>query len=100
MNPSAGEWGGLFALSNDGLAEMHGVAETLSADPYAFFRGFLDGKVPVLNVVNEIEAPKAAAWLKENAHLSSEFVIKLHMSHWSDPDSFNRGVDAFLKTVK
>ena len=53
-----------------------------------------------MNVVNEIEAPKADAWLKQNARRSAVFVIKLHMSHWSDPDTFNRGVDAFLKTVK
>ncbi|WP_250482583.1 alpha/beta hydrolase [Caballeronia sp. GACF5] len=147
LNATADEWAGLFTLSNDGLADMHGAAETLGANPYAFFRGFfpglnarkvtpaevewftrqamltpthaalslfydanlsdyvsearsLDGKVPVLNVVNEIEAPKADAWLKQNARHSAVFVIKLHMSHWSDPATFNHGVDAFLKTVK
>jgi hypothetical protein len=60
----------------------------------------LDGKIPVLNIVNEIEAPKARASLKGIAPHGAIAVIKLHMSHWSDPDTFNRAVDAFLKTVK
>lgn len=142
-----GEWAGRFTLTDAGVADMHGAAQKLGSDPYAFFSGFfptlnarsvtsaevewftrqamltptdaallmffdanlsdyspearqLDGKVPVLNIVNEEEAPQATAWLKKNAPHSAVFVIKLHMSHWSDPATFNRGVDDFLKTVK
>jgi non-heme chloroperoxidase len=147
LSASTDEWAGLFTLSDAGAAEMHGAAEALGANPYAFFSGFfpglnarkvteaetewftrqamltptnvalllffdanfsnytpeakqLDGKIPVLNIVNEVEAPKAIAWLKQNTPRSEVFVIKLHMSHWSEPDNFNRGVDAFLKAVK
>jgi pimeloyl-ACP methyl ester carboxylesterase len=60
----------------------------------------LDGKVPTLNIVNEEDAPKATAWIKTNLPHSEVFVIKRHMSHWSEPESFNAGVDAFLKNVK
>ncbi len=60
----------------------------------------LDGKVPTLNIVNEEDAPKATAWIKTNLPHSEVFVIKRHMSHWSEPETFNAGVDAFLKNVK
>jgi non-heme chloroperoxidase len=60
----------------------------------------LDGKVPTLNVVKEEDAPKVTAWIKTNLPHSEVFVIKRHMSHWSEPETFNEGVDAFLKNVK
>jgi pimeloyl-ACP methyl ester carboxylesterase len=60
----------------------------------------LDGKIPMLNIVNEKDARIAAAWMKTNLPHSATFVIKRHMSHWSEPDTFNAGVDAFLKNVK
>ena len=40
------------------------------------------------------------AWIKTNLPHSEVFVIKRHMSHWSEPETFNEGVDAFLKNVK
>jgi non-heme chloroperoxidase len=58
----------------------------------------LDGKVPKL--VNEQNAPKATASIKTTVTHSGVFVIKRHMSHWSDPEIFNASVGALLKNVK
>jgi pimeloyl-ACP methyl ester carboxylesterase len=60
----------------------------------------IDGKLPVLNVISEPNVAKAMPWIKANTPNSATFTIKRHMSFWSDPDSFNAGLEAFLAKVK
>jgi non-heme chloroperoxidase len=59
----------------------------------------LDGKVPVLDVISEPNTAVALPWIKTNTPHAETFTIKRHMSFWSEPESFNAGVDAFLKKV-
>jgi len=39
-------------------------------------------------------------WLKANAPHAETFTIKRHMSFWSEPESFDAGLDAFLAKVR
>ena len=59
----------------------------------------LDSKVPVLDVISEPNAAVALPWIKTNTPHAETFTIKRHMSFWSEPESFNAGLDAFLKKV-
>jgi pimeloyl-ACP methyl ester carboxylesterase len=60
----------------------------------------IDGKLPVLNVISEPSVAKAMPWIKANTPNSATFTIKRHMSFWSESDSFNAGLEAFLAKVK
>jgi pimeloyl-ACP methyl ester carboxylesterase len=60
----------------------------------------IDGKLPVLNVISEPNVAKAMPWIKANTPNSATFTIKRHMSFWSEPDSFNAGLEEFLAKVK
>jgi hypothetical protein len=60
----------------------------------------LDGKIPVLNVIGEPNVAKALPWIKANIPNSVTFTIKRHMSFWSEPESFNAGLEAFLARLK
>ncbi len=59
----------------------------------------LDGKLPVLFAISEDSAAAALPWIKENMPHAGSFRIKRHMSFWSEPDSFNAALDAFLATT-
>lgn len=59
----------------------------------------IDGKLPVLNVISDPSADPAISWIKANTPHSEIFRIKRHMSFWSEPESFNAGLDAFLAKV-
>jgi len=59
----------------------------------------LDAKVPVLDVISEPNASRALAWIKSNTPHAQTLMIKRHMSFWSEPESFNAGLDAFLAKV-
>ena len=60
----------------------------------------IDGKLPVLYVISEPSAEKAIPWIKANTPNAATFTIKRHMSFWSEPESFNSGLEAFLTKVK
>ncbi len=38
------------------------------------------------------------AWIKTNLPHSEVFVIKRHMSHWSEPETFNAASMRFSRT--
>jgi non-heme chloroperoxidase len=60
----------------------------------------MDGKLPVLQIVSERMAKFATPWLAANTPHAESFPIKRHMSFWSEPESFNAGLDAFLTKVR
>ena len=60
----------------------------------------MDGKLPVLYVISEPNAEKAMPWIKANTPNAATFTIKRHMSFWSESESFNAGLEAFLTKVK
>jgi pimeloyl-ACP methyl ester carboxylesterase len=60
----------------------------------------IDGKLPVLFAVGELNAAAAMPWIKANLPHAETFTIKRHMSFWSEPESFNAAVDAFLAKVE
>src|SRR5262249_5344143 len=60
----------------------------------------IDGNLRVLNVISEPSVAKAMPWIKANTPNSATFTIKRHMSFWSESDSFNAGLEAFLAKVK
>jgi len=59
----------------------------------------LANKVPVLDVISEPNVPVALTWIKANTPQAQTFIIKRHMSFWSEPASFNSTLDAFLEKV-
>jgi len=59
----------------------------------------LASKVPVLDVISEPNVSVAIPWIKTNTPQAQTFVIKRHMSFWSEPESFNAGLDVFLEKV-
>lgn len=60
---------------------------------------FIDGKIPVLNVLSNKEnwTEPAIVWLAENAPNSEIAVFGLHMMFWEFPNRFNAIVDGFLE---
>ena len=60
----------------------------------------IDGKIPVLNILNEDWADSAQKWLAENAPASETFVLGKHAMLLEFPDEFNAAVDAFLEKNK
>jgi non-heme chloroperoxidase len=60
----------------------------------------IDSKLPVLFAISEPNAGRAMPWIKANMPHAETFAIKRHMSFWSEPDSFNAAVDAFLGKLK
>jgi pimeloyl-ACP methyl ester carboxylesterase len=60
----------------------------------------MDGKLPVLYVLSEPNVEKAMPWIKANTPNAATFTIKRHMSFWSEPESFNSGLEAFLTKLK
>ena len=60
----------------------------------------IDGKIPVLNFVNEAQAESAKAWLAKNAPRSKIFVLGNHWMFHEFPDKFNAALDAFLADIK
>jgi pimeloyl-ACP methyl ester carboxylesterase len=70
-------------------------ADWLFSDYRAEAKG-IDGKLPVLFAVGELNAAAAMPWIKANMPHAETFTIKRHMSFWSEPESFNTAVDAFL----
>jgi non-heme chloroperoxidase len=60
----------------------------------------IDGKIPVLNLLNEDWADNAQKWLTENAPASEIFVLGKHAMLWEFPDRFNAAVDVFLANIK
>ena len=59
----------------------------------------LASKVPVLDVISEPNVPTALTWIRANTPQAETFIIKRHMSFWSEPESFNSALDAFLEKV-
>jgi hypothetical protein len=59
----------------------------------------LDSKVPVLDVISEPNVAVASSWIKTNTPHAETLTIKRHMSFWSEPESFNAGLEAFLEKV-
>jgi pimeloyl-ACP methyl ester carboxylesterase len=60
----------------------------------------IDGKIPVLNILNEDWAEAAQKWLAENAPASETFVLGKHAMLWEFPNEFNAALDAFLSKIK
>jgi hypothetical protein len=60
----------------------------------------MDSKLPVLYVLSEPNVEKAMPWIKANTPNAATFTIKRHMSFWSEPKSFNAGLEAFLTKLK
>jgi pimeloyl-ACP methyl ester carboxylesterase len=59
----------------------------------------LASKVPVLDAISEPNVPAGLTWIKANTPQAETFIIKRHMSFWSEPESFNSALDAFLEKV-
>jgi non-heme chloroperoxidase len=53
----------------------------------------------VLDVISEPNVAVAIPWIKTNTPQAQTFVIKRHMSFWSEPESFNAALDTFLEKV-
>jgi hypothetical protein len=73
-------------------------ADMLVAD-YRAEAKLMDGKLPMLTVISEPNVEKAMPWIKANTPNAATFTIKRHMSFWSEPESFNAGLEAFLANV-
>ncbi len=59
----------------------------------------IDGKIPVLNILNEDWAEAAQKWLAENAPASETFVLGKHAMLWEFPNEFNAALDEFLAKI-
>jgi pimeloyl-ACP methyl ester carboxylesterase len=60
----------------------------------------IDGKIPVLYILNEDWAAQGKKWLAENAPASEIVVLGKHAMVWEFPDEFNAALDTFLAKVK
>jgi len=60
----------------------------------------IDGKIPVLNILNEDWAAEGKKWLSENAPASEIVVLGKHAMLWEFAGEFNAAVDAFLSKIK
>ena len=60
----------------------------------------IDGKIPVLNVLDDSRNKTGKAWLAENAPHSEIVAFGLHAMFWEFPDRFNAAIDAFLEKLK
>lgn len=56
----------------------------------------MDGKIPVLQVLSEWSTAAGQPWLAANTPHAATARMKRHMSFWSEPDEFNRQLEAFL----
>lgn len=79
------------------------VAAALATDE--FFGDFtaeakaIDGKIPVLTLLNEDWADAAKVWLKANAPATKTHVLGKHAMLWEFPEEANTVIENFLATI-
>jgi pimeloyl-ACP methyl ester carboxylesterase len=98
MRPDELDWASDQLLMTPNYAAALLIADFLFSDYTAEAR-MIDGKIPVLNVVNEDWAQAARTWLKENASHAEVVALGKHLMLLEFPEQFNAAVDAFLERV-